>query len=148
MEYSQNILTYVANLHQKEKQRVASLKNTQLLDSAPSQRFDKITNLVSDIFETPIALVSLIDAERQWFLSNCGMDVSETSRDVAFCAHAIHEDEIMVVEDVGNHDIFKDNPLVTGDPFIQFYAGAVIRDDNQLPLGTLCIIDTLSLIHI
>lgn len=142
MEYSQNTLTYVANLHQKEKQRVASLKNTQLLDSAPSQRFDKITNLVSDIFETPIALVSLIDAERQWFLSNCGMDVSETSRDVAFCAHAIHEDEIMVVEDVGNHDIFKDNPLVTGDPFIQFYAGAVIRDDNQLPLGTLCIIDT------
>ncbi|MBT0584814.1 sensor domain-containing phosphodiesterase [Alteromonas oceanisediminis] len=142
MDLTLNTLPYVARLHDQEKQRLSALKRTHLLDSPPSKRFDKITLLVADIFEAPIALVSLIDAERQWFLSRCGLASTQTSRDVAFCAHAIHEDEIFVIEDATCHPIFKDNPLVTGDPFIQFYAGAVIRDENRLPLGTLCIIDT------
>lgn len=133
--------TYAAKPHEMEAQRLASLQHTQLLDSTPSQRFDAITNLVADVFQTPIALVSLIDSKRQWFLSNCGLSASQTSRDVAFCAHAIHEDEILVIEDTRNDVVFKDSPLVVGEPFIQFYAGAVIRDDNVLPLGTLCIID-------
>lgn len=137
-----NIPPYVARLHSKETQRLEALKSTFLLDSKPSKRFDKITELVADIFDVPIALVSLVDAERQWFLSNCGLSVPQTSRDVAFCAHAIHEDEILVIEDASNHPVFKDSPSVTGEPSIQFYAGAVIRDENRLPLGTLCIIDT------
>lgn len=142
VDLTANILPYIASLHSNEEQRLAALKSTHLLDSKPSERFDKITNLVAGVFDVPIALVSLTDAERQWFLSNCGLNTSQVSRDMAFCAHAIHEDEILVIEDASNHPIFKDHPLVTGEPFIQFYAGAVIRDENRLPLGTLCIIDT------
>jgi len=127
--------------HPRETERLHSLLSTQLLDSDPSGRFDTITELASNVFNVPVALVTLVDANRQWFLSNCGFAGQETHRDDAFCAHAIHEKELLVVEDASSHPNFKHNPLVTGAPYIRFYAGAVIRDDNDLPLGTLCIID-------
>jgi EAL domain-containing protein (putative c-di-GMP-specific phosphodiesterase class I)/GGDEF domain-containing protein len=131
----------IAPLHPRETERLQSLQSTQLLDSDPSIRFDVITQLASNVFNVPIALVSLVDSNRQWFLSRCGLSNKETHRDDAFCAHAILEEELLVVEDARAHPIFKHNALVVGEPRIQFYAGAVIRDANNLPLGTLCILD-------
>jgi EAL domain-containing protein (putative c-di-GMP-specific phosphodiesterase class I) len=134
--------SYTAPFHVDEKSRIVALKNTMLLDSPPSSRFDDITVLTAQVFDVPIALVSLVDENRQWFLSNCGLAASETARDEAFCAHAIHEDEILVIEDATQHPIFKVNPLVLNEPNIRFYAGAVLRGNDGLPLGTLCIIDS------
>ncbi|WP_394222878.1 EAL domain-containing protein [Alteromonas gracilis] len=133
---------YSAPLHVDEKSRIAALKNTMLLDSPSSSRFDDITLLTAQVFNVPIALVSLVDKNRQWFLSNCGLAANETHRDEAFCAHAIHEDEILVIEDASQHPTFKLNPLVLNEPNIRFYAGAVLRSIDGLPLGTLCIIDS------
>ncbi|MFC0444642.1 EAL domain-containing protein [Pseudidiomarina halophila] len=127
--------------HRREKERLASLHASNLLDSQPGAQFDRITRLAQTIFDVEVATISLIDVNRQWFLSKCGLDAKETSREVAFCAHAIHEDEILVIEDARADERFKDNPLVTGSPYIRFYAGAVLRDPEGLPLGTLCIFD-------
>lgn len=132
---------YVAPLHQQETERLHSLQATKLLDTAPSDRFDAITDLASTVFKVPTALISLVDADRQWFLSTHGQEADETHRDIAFCSHAIHEKELLVVEDASSHPTFKNHPLVTGEPYIRFYAGAVIRGEDTLPLGTLCIID-------
>lgn len=128
-------------MHPLETQRIESLHSLGLLDSGGSARYDHITTLVGDIFDVPTVLISLVDSNRQWFLSRCGMQAGETGRDVAFCSYAIHEEEILVVEDAAAHPIFCQNPLVTGEPFIQFYAGAVLRDEGGLPLGTLCLLD-------
>ena len=130
-----------APLHPEEQERVRSLRKLNLLDSEPSARFDDLTTLVADVFDAPIALISLVDMNRQWFLSRCGLSMTETPRDVAFCAYAIHEPDILVVENAPMDNRFADNPMVTGEPHIRFYAGAVIRDTNGLPLGTLCLID-------
>ncbi|MEW9799202.1 EAL domain-containing protein [Alteromonas sp. CYL-A6] len=129
-------------IHIREFERIDALRKTRLLDSSPSQRFDLITQLASCIFEVPIALVSLVDTNRQWFLSRCGLSASQTPRRDAFCAYAIHHNDIFIVEDAKAHPLFKDNPLVTGEPLIRFYAGVVIKGHDDLPLGTLCIIDT------
>ncbi|MEM6708907.1 MAG: sensor domain-containing phosphodiesterase [Pseudomonadota bacterium] len=133
--------SYAAAPHPSEAERLAALVATGLLDSPPSQRFDRLTALAADVFNVPTALISLVDANRQWFLSRCGLDAEETPRDQAFCAHALHEDEILVVEDACEHPVFRLNPLVQGEPGIRFYAGAVLRDARGLPLGTLCLID-------
>ncbi|MEL6300474.1 MAG: sensor domain-containing phosphodiesterase [Pseudomonadota bacterium] len=111
------------------------------MDRPKEERFDRITRFAADIFGVPTAVISLVDTNRQWFISRCGLDVSETPRSEAFCAHALHEDEVLVVEDATSHPVFSFNPLVSGDPGIAFYAGAVLRDQKGLPLGTLCLID-------
>lgn len=113
-----------------------------ILDTPPEKAFDRITELAARVFKVPISTVTLIDENRQWFKSCVGLDTSETGRDVAFCAYAILSDEVMVVPDARLDARFAENPLVTGEPHICFYAGAPLRTKSGLNLGTLCIIDT------
>ncbi|MCU1400286.1 MAG: signal transduction histidine kinase, partial [Acidimicrobiales bacterium] len=114
-----------------------------MLDTAPEQRFDRLTDLASIVLGVPIALVSLIGRDRQWFKSRVGLEVTETSRDISFCAHAILLDSpgLFTVEDTFLDARFADNPLVTGAPWIRFYAGQVLRDPDGHALGTMCAID-------
>lgn len=112
------------------------------LDAAPEERFDRLTRLAKRLFNVPIALVTLIDKDRQWFKSCVGLDVSETSRDVSFCGHAILQNELMLVPDAREDLRFHDNPLVTGAPNIRFYAGYPLTVPDGNKLGTLCLIDT------
>lgn len=124
-----------------EAQRQAALDNASLLDTHPEERFDRFTRMASTAFGVPIALVSLVDTNRQWFKSCQGLPVSETPRDISFCGHAILQSGTFVVEDTFEDERFRDNPLVTGDPLIRFYAGALLHDKDGFRLGTLCIID-------
>lgn len=124
-----------------EEQRLAALDATGLLDSEPEERFDRIARLAAEALEVPIALVSLVDRDRQWFKSCIGLEATETPRDMAFCAHAINSDDVLVVPDTLCDRRFADNPLVTGDTRIRFYAGCPIRTADGHALGTLCIID-------
>lgn len=119
------------------------LHRLQLLDTDTDERFDRITRLLAAVLDVPIALVSLIDTDRQWFKSRIGITVPETTRDVSFCAHAIVSAAGVpfVVEDALLDERFHDNPLVVGDPKVRFYAGQVVRDPSGLPMGTLCAID-------
>jgi diguanylate cyclase (GGDEF)-like protein/PAS domain S-box-containing protein len=131
----------MAVLSINEGTRLAALFATNLLDSAAEERFDRITRLASQFFDVPIALVSLVDSDRQWFKSRQGLEAVQTPRSVAFCAHAILQTEPLVVADALRDDRFKDNPLVTGAPFIRFYAGHPVFSVDGLALGTLCILD-------
>ena len=124
-----------------EATRVDELRALNLLDTGPEERFDRLTRLAKRMFGVPIALVSLVDVNRQWFKSCIGLPVSETSREVSFCGHAILGDEIFVVPDAALDERFHDNPLVTGDPRIRFYAGCPLAVPNGSKVGTLCIID-------
>ncbi|UYB50620.1 sensor domain-containing phosphodiesterase [Xanthomonas sp. AM6] len=125
-----------------ESKRLATLRQLCLLDTPADHVFDLITQLAARTLHAPIALVSLIDEQRQWFKSRTGLDVSQTPRSQAFCAHAIHSPELMVVADAREDPRFRDNPLVTGPPFIRFYAGAPLLLADGTGLGTLCVIDT------
>ncbi|WP_454715706.1 PAS domain S-box protein [Caulobacter segnis] len=126
-----------------EHDRLAALVSYRVLDTAPEPVFDDITRLAAQLFDTPMATVSLIDRERQWFKSRHGLDGCSTPRDQAFCDHAIRlpPHEIMVVENATQDPRFADNPLVTGDPKVRFYAGAVLTTAEGYNLGTLCVID-------
>lgn len=125
-----------------EAKRLAALRRYDILDTPPEEAFDRIADLATVIFDVPIALVSLVDEERQWFKACYGLDVRETSRDVSFCAYAMYADEVMVVPDATQDPRFQDNPLVTGELGIRFYAGAPLKTPDGHGLGSLCIIDT------
>jgi len=130
--------------HKKEAERIKSLKSYLVLDTEAEEEIDNLTELASEICETPISLVSLVDEKRQWFKSKVGLEVNETSRDVAFCAHAINKTNgLLIVEDARIDKRFFDNPLVTSHPNVIFYAGVVLKSDEDLPLGTLCVIDNV-----
>lgn len=124
-----------------ESQRLQTLRDLRLLDTPPEERFDRVTRLAKQVFGTPIALVSLIDADRQWFKSRQGLDAAETPRDISFCGHAILDDKIMVVNDAETDQRFCDNPLVCDNPNIRFYAGYPLAAPDGNRIGTLCIID-------
>jgi len=124
-----------------ESARLDALHALHILDTSPEERFDRLTRLARRLFDVPIAVVSLVDANRQWFKSCIGMEASETPRDVSFCAHAILGDEILMVPDTLADERFRDNPLVTGEPNIRFYAGCPLMITNGGKAGTLCLID-------
>lgn len=124
-----------------EAQRIATLRQLLILDTAPEARFDLITAYAASQFGVPIALVSLVDASRQWFKSCVGLEAAETPRDISFCGHAILQDGIFEIPDARADPRFADNPLVTGDPWIRFYAGCPLVMDNGEAVGTLCLID-------
>jgi signal transduction histidine kinase/CheY-like chemotaxis protein len=123
-----------------EARRLQRLRDVGVLDSSPEERFDRLTRLAKRIFDVPTALVSLVDAERQWFKSKQGLDADQTPRSVSFCGHAILGTEIFVVPDARADQRFHDNPLVTGGPRIRFYAGAPLASPEGLRVGTLCVI--------
>lgn len=126
-----------------EAARISALYAMLLLDTPSEERFDKIVDFAATEFDVPIALISLIDSERQWFKAAVGLgDVCQTGRDISFCGHAIMRSDIMVVPDALEDPRFADNPLVTGWPHIRFYAGAPLILRSGYALGTLCIIDT------
>lgn len=125
-----------------EARRLAALKALMVLDSPEEQAYDDLTRFAADLCDTPIALISLIDAERQWFKSRVGLQVRETPREHAFCATAIQTpDQVTVVRDATQDARFAGNPLVTGFPKIRFYAGAPLVTSDGQTLGTLCVID-------
>lgn len=124
-----------------EGERLNALRELEILDTAPEERFDRITRLAQQVFGVPIALVSLVDERRQWFKSRAGLDVQETPREHSFCAHAIIGDRPMVVTDALDDTRFRSNPLVLGEPHIRFYAGCQLRTAQGHAVGTLCVID-------
>lgn len=129
-------------LPKNEEERLKEVKSYQVLDSLPEKAYDEITSLAATICDTPVSLVSIVDKERQWFKSHPGSDLSETSRDVSFCAHAILEPEkVLIVHDASADRRFANNPLVRNEPFIRFYAGVPLISKKGLPLGTLCVLD-------
>lgn len=124
-----------------EADRIDSLRALGLLDTLPEERFDRITRLAARIFDVPIALVTLVDADRQWFKSKVGLDVDSTTREESFCGHAILEPNVLHIPDAARDERFHDNPLVTGYPNIRFYAGCPIAAPDGALVGTVCVVD-------
>lgn len=124
-----------------EALRLKELEATGVLDTAPEPAFDELVELASELCGTPIALVSLVDADRQWFKARVGLDAGETPRDVSFCGHVVGNDAMLLVPDAQRDPRFADNPLVTGSPKVRFYAGCPLRTEAGHVLGTLCVID-------
>ncbi len=124
-----------------ERRRLATLRGYGILDTPSEPEFDRIVCEASIYLGAPIALISLVDAERQWFKAKIGLDVDETPRSVSFCVHAIRGPNVLVVPDARLDPRFNTNPLVTGDPNLRFYAGAPLTAEDGSRIGTLCVID-------
>lgn len=127
--------------HPQEQARLDSLRAHHILDTGADQSFDDLAELAAQLCGVPIAMVSLIDKDRQWFKARVGMDLIETNRSVSFCTHTICQEETLVIEDAALDERFRDSPLVAGHNGIRFYAGAKVCDERGLPMGTLCILD-------
>lgn len=125
-----------------EEQRLAKLLSYDILDTESETAYDDITRLVAQICNVPIAVISLVDRDRQWFKSVQGLDASQTDRDISFCTHTIWQHEPMVIHDATIDPRFANNPLVTGAPYIRFYAGAPLITSDGYAIGSLCAIDT------
>lgn len=132
----------IPEIPENEVDRLRALHGLGILDTQCEERFDRLTRMARRLFDVPIAVVSLVDHDRQWFKSCSGIEVSETSRDISFCGHAILEDATFVVEDALLDPRFSDNPLVAAPPFIRFYAGCPLRLRDGERVGTLCILDS------
>ena len=130
-----------AEIPLNDSDRLAELYKYELLDTVYEQEFDQIVQLASIVCKVPISLITLVDLDRQWFKAKHGLDVAQTARSVSFCGHAILNDRIFEVKDALNDDRFYDNPLVTGDPNIRYYAGMPLLTQNGYRIGTLCVID-------
>jgi GAF domain-containing protein len=133
-----------APIPQNEKKRLKVLWQYEVLDTVPEEVFDDLTELAARICEAPMALISLVDEKRQWFKSKVGTGINETSRDISFCTYAITEPDLFIVPDATLDARFADNPLVTSEPKIRFYAGAPLITPDGYALGTLCVIDKVS----
>jgi len=131
-----------AAIPNNDQARVDTLRSLNVLDTPAEERFDRITRLAKRLFGVPMSLVTLIDEDRQWIKSAVGLDRGETTRDVAFCAHTILGDEVLTVPDATLDERFHDNPFVTGDPNIRFYAGYPLTVGSGMRLGSLCLCDT------
>jgi two-component system NtrC family sensor kinase len=121
--------------------RVAALQKYDILDSEPEKAFDDLALLASYVCKTPIAMISLVDEDRQWYKSKIGVTFSETPRDIAFCSVAIQQPDVFVVPDTLLDERFRNNPLVVSDPRVRFYAGAPLISEEGYALGTLCVLD-------
>lgn len=126
-----------------EAERLADLRALEILDTPPEERFDRIVRLAAKIFGVPIAYISLVDADRQWFKAQCGLNDRQTARDVSFCGHAIMHDRPLIVPDAARDHRFRDNPMVIGEPRIRFYAGYPLAGPAGHNVGTLCLADRL-----
>jgi anti-sigma regulatory factor (Ser/Thr protein kinase) len=133
----------MSTVQDDETARLAALRRYRILDTEPERAFDDLALLASQICETPIALISLIDADRQWFKARTGLAATETPRAVSFCTHAIQHHDLFIVPDTRDDDRFRDNPFVTGGPFVRFYAGAPLVTPDGHALGTICVIDSV-----
>lgn len=131
-----------AVVHPRESERLAALRETGVLDTAPNPTYEGLVRLAAGLLEAPMAIVSLVDEDRQWFAGAYGVDCRQTPRDIALCAHGILRDEPMIVEDAAADPRFADSPLVSHDPGIRFYAGVPLKTACGLPLGMLCVADT------
>jgi GAF domain-containing protein len=127
-------------LPQNENARIAALYALNILDTPRENRYDRLTRLARRVFNVPISTISMIDVNRQWFKSIDGFSLCETSRAISFCAHAILSDDILYIENAAKDERFFDNPLVTHEPKVRFYAGCPLRV-NGLKMGTFCIVD-------
>jgi GAF domain-containing protein len=124
-----------------ETARVAALNRYAILDSEPEQSFDDLVTLAAHICQTPMATLSLVDDQRQWFQSKVGVKVGETPREISICAHAIQQGDLFIVPDTLQDARFRESPLVTGEPHIRFYAGTPLINEDGYALGTLCVLD-------